>query len=370
MKIGFVADVHLGNHIRFGGEVKSSINRRAQLVADTLRRAGERADQLGCSTIYLLGDLFDTHHPIPQLIDLAQRSMVGPEWVLLVGNHDQKSPAPRDHAMAAMSRMVAAEPSLSVPPGTDTVFLAIPFGPGSSTEWIRKQVDVVLKEKFRIDVLLIHAGVADDSTPPWLREADDAITVADLHAVMAKAGARRAFAGNWHSAQRWKLEDPPAAIYQVGTLCPTGFDNPGLNGYGLLVMLDTETMEVDAEEIPGPRFVKVSSDDELRAVMAEFGNFPQREQYSLFVEYQASVDVIDPVAARLGALEAEGLLAGWEILPDRSRSEKTAREAAQAASGQQTTEAALVAYVEAMELPADVDRGRVLELSRGFLAGR
>lgn len=364
-KIALVADVHLGNHNRFGGEVRSSINRRAQLVADTLKRAGHRAVELGCDDFFVLGDLFDTHHPIPQLLALARASMCGGmEWHLMVGNHDQKSPQKGDHAMAPLaSEMVHvwAEPATILLPSMS--IRVIPYGPGSSTKLIQE-------EARSTGVLLFHAGVADDNTPPWLRDADDSILVRDLHAVMANCKTQVAFAGNWHSARRWELLSPPARIYQVGTLCPTGFDNPGLDGYGLLVTLDLETMEVDGEEIPGPRFLKVQNAIELDVAIQAYRQFPRPEDYSLFVEWRTPVEETDEAAQQLQSLQDEGILAGWEVVPDKTEAERQARTAALQAASQETTEEALSAYVGSMPVAEGIDREVVLRLSRGFLVGR
>ena len=175
-----------------------------------------------------------------------------------------------------------------------------------------------------------------------------------------------ALAGNWHDARRWVSGE--RAIYQVGSLCPTGFDNPGLDGYGLLVTVDPDTLKVDAEEIPGPRFCKVSSPEELAELAATIRTFPAG--YSVFVEYQTTPDDLEGAAVRLGALVSEGVLSGWEVVPDRSKSERMAREAAEAASHQTTTEQAVEAYVAHLDLPPTVAKADLAARCIAFLKGR
>ena len=49
MRVGFVADVHVGNHIRFGGPIEAGMNRRCRETVATLRRAVLKAREEGCA---------------------------------------------------------------------------------------------------------------------------------------------------------------------------------------------------------------------------------------------------------------------------------------------------------------------------------
>lgn len=56
-------------------------------------------------------------------------------------------------------------------------------------------------------------------------------------------------------------------IMQIGALIATGWDNPGLYGYGTVAFWNGERLSW--EELPGPRFCTVRSDEEEKAVVAE-----------------------------------------------------------------------------------------------------
>ena len=47
--------------------------------------------------------------------------------------------------------------------------------------------------------------------------------------------------------------------FQVGALAPTGFDDPGPVGYGGLVTWDPDTQALETYQLPGPRFLAVTS---------------------------------------------------------------------------------------------------------------
>jgi hypothetical protein len=90
--------------------------------------------------------------------------------------------------------------------------------------------------------------------------------------------------GDWHQRRLWmdgkRRGDAPSSpvrigadaehvILQGGALCPTGFDNPGLRGYGTLAFWDQDAHQLSWQEIPGPRFCVARSDEEEQAVVEE-----------------------------------------------------------------------------------------------------
>lgn len=301
VRVGFVADVHLGNHAVMGGPREAGINTRARGILDVLRDAVDRAASLGCSALVVAGDLFDDDHPCPQL--LAEAAEVLTAWrtlpvVLLVGNHDQRSTAAGDHALGPLAhtagvRVVDAPtlvtvtprgsasqgtPPPSTHPATDAyprlVYLAcVPYRREAAASVIAEGVAAVMRGVTPHHPLAVvaHAGVIDGSTPAWLRDAHDALPAETLAAILAGTtrealtdgvrhplprGPRIAVVGNWHGHAAWGMppEDyattphpatVPAplpagpALVQCGALVPTGFDNPGGAGrYGSLIVWD------------------------------------------------------------------------------------------------------------------------------------
>ena len=78
------------------------------------------------------------------------------------------------------------------------------------------------------------------------------------------------------SVFRIEAEDE-CIILQGGALNPTGFDNPGLHGYGTAALWDGERLSW--QELPGPRFCVVLSDAEEKSVVDE----ARRLRHDLFL---------------------------------------------------------------------------------------
>jgi hypothetical protein len=68
-------------------------------------------------------------------------------------------------------------------------------------------------------------------------------------------------------------------ILQGGALCPTGFDNQGLHGYGTLAFWDTDKHRLSWQEMPGPRFCVARSEEEEQAIVEEARSL----KHSLFI---------------------------------------------------------------------------------------
>lgn len=202
--------------------------------------------------------------------------------------------------------------------------------------------------------------------------------LADVPHVSAGAGAR-----STHTVK----------VVQVGALAPTGFNNPGFDGYGM-----AEHWRGDASEgrvvAEGPRFATVRTRAEWDAVIRRVKGLPEPAGPVTWD------DVADPHAPtppeapgpRSGALpptfvrwvvtggreahaeaaalareETElGALAGAEVLPDVHAVEEAAHTAAAAARAVPTLRQAVVEYVGAMGL--EPDRAEMVRgLSLGYL---
>lgn len=94
-------------------------------------------------------------------------------------------------------------------------------------------------------------------------------------------------------------------IMQGGALCATGWDNPGLHGYGTVALWDTDEHRLSWQELPGPRFCVARSDEEEASIVAE----AQRLGHNLFLRRYYSGD--RPVAPQCPTIEA------YEALPLR-----------------------------------------------------
>jgi hypothetical protein len=370
MRVAFLADLHVGNHGRFGGDVVVGLNARCRFVVAALRTACDRAHQLGVEELVVLGDLFDSAQPTPQMLAAVRgalsRECFNQVW-LLVGNHEQETTARGDHALAPLDdvdgiRVVDTPRVLAL--GKQARLVLVPFRPGRATEWLPATVAECLRPERKADRLLLgtHVGIIDDETPHFLRDARDAVKLDLLRDLGEAHNFTAMLAGNWHTRRLWSL-DSGTVVMQVGALVPTGFNNPGLDGYGTLAIYDTDTDELSWEQLAGPRFVKVEG---LSALCDLIDSEDTSVSCPLFV--QAHVNPGDMQAAR-EMVEQAALTGRAELLPFGAEAEIAARSAATQARSASTLDEALSNFVGEMPLPEGVSRDDVLAKVRDYLGG-
>ena len=198
MKPFFVADVHVGNHRRWGGPVKVGLNNRAREVLDALRLAVGHTNNVG-EPLVVLGDLFDTASPSPQMVYAVGEVLGQCEngCYVLLGNHEFRSADEGDHALTPLSWLENVE--VVDVPTLDGRTLFVPFQPGPAKEWLPDVLAGFQDDSRPVaDVLCLHLGIEDGETPPWLRGADDSVTVDQLIDLAKEYGFREVYAGNWH----------------------------------------------------------------------------------------------------------------------------------------------------------------------------
>ena len=358
-RLAFVADVHVHNHKRFGGALRSSVNERAMLAFEVLQDAFDHAVELDCDGFVVCGDLFHGATPTPQLVAEMQRvlqPLTPPADAremhihLVVGNHELVSSQPGDHALASLMFTdgihVHESPAIrgwGIGKRSKIHVLMVSYRSGDAREWLPK----VLAEYAPPDegrdhkhsILALHLGISDDETSPFLKGAHDSIEAIVLAELCHKHDFDFVFAGNWHDHRTWSFGWPDGSkperkikIVQLGALVPTGFNNPGLEGYGTLAIWDDG--KVTIEEMPGPRFAQLAAGEDT-AWLAE-----ANEHYNVFTE-----DKVDDSAARIAA-----------------------RDAATAARSADTLQEALGAFVKRMPIDDGVDRKVVLAKSKEYLA--
>lgn len=366
-KIAFVADLHVACHRRMGGAVTASINIRCSIILHTIRRAIERAHELGCSAFFVLGDLFDSDHPEPQIVAAVQglfrwAQKRGMRVVVLLGNHDQTSTEFEDHALSPLSdvativdetecvKIFTADTANTNP----TRVLCVPFAPVESESYLREQ----LKGK-RSEILCVHMGVRDEKTAPWLRNCKDAISAPVLAELAHSIGAKHVVTGNWHSRQQWAIDG--VEILQLGTLCPTGWSDPGFEGVGTLGIWEDGSLTY--EVVPGPRFVAYSGG--LPSNLAESEVLLGGDK--IFLSWTVDAEGFAESQSEIVRLKQAGSIVDGEVLIDRTASIAAARTAATGARSADTLEDSLTAYVRAMFLDPNIDRDEVANRARRYL---
>lgn len=372
MRVAVVADVHLANHKYRGGPLHAGINTRARMILDSLRAACAIATDEDCGAFVIAGDLFDTVRPEPQLIAAvggALRALPTDCCIYVMrGNHDAASDTPGDHALAPLSYFddcfVIDAPIATV----DDELWLVPYTSGVTSEWLPGVLATLSVNYFssRPRTLILHAGIADENTAFFLKGAHDSIGKDALFALMKKHHVCQVVAGNWHSFKSWCGHAYGFGnIIQCGALVPTGFDNPGLEGYGSVIIVNTDDGSWSRKEVPGPRFLTVQGDMARETYLEAAEKLPPG---MLFVRWKAPAAQVAACAAQMALDELEYGLAGVEAVPESLSVEaavQAATQAVQASAG--NWEQALREYVDAMTLDQATDRGHVFERARVYL---
>lgn len=360
MKVGFVADTHIANFKRWGGPIVAGINRRCALALAAIQTAAELAVASECAALVICGDLFDHAKPEPQIVARVQEILAfvrrnGCRPIVLVGNHDQVSSAPGDHALGPLAPVAKIIDSPCCVEVDDVELVLVPFNPAPATENFAAWVDRALVSSFGRErrICAAHVGIIDATTPAFLRGARDAIPVEQIARICAERGIEAVSVGNWHTRKLWTTEPP---VFQAGTLAPAGFDDPGMRGYGALAIWDSAT-GFSHVRIPGPRFIVARAPAELSAEVrrAQVGD-------TLFISFRGPADEHESVRDILVILEGDGIaVGGIEFVADDDGGEAQAEAADQARAAGESLAEALSAFVASMPVPQDVDRQAVLE---------
>ena len=345
------------------------MNRRAREAADTLEKAVSIAKDRACDAFVVLGDLFDGTRPPPQMVARTQEILAAaPHPIVLLGNHEMVTDAKGDNALAPLQPVswVVERPDVWHH-GDDFQIVLMPFQKGDPSEWLQDSLKA-LKGRYYgpSSVLCLHLGIRDKETPVHLQDYPGSIHVDELAAVMEVWDIAATFAGDWHERRFWKPNGAP--IVQVGTLCPTGWDNPGFEDYGFMAIWDSETGSGESISIPGPRFVKVRTEDEFHELLAWKGQ--QSPEDSLYVEWIAPPAELAAANEAIREARKDGLIVDGGAFVDKRIEQEAARASARAAASAETLEEAVSAWVSEMELEEGVERPRVLERARGYLEVR
>jgi len=369
----FVADVHVGNHAVMGGDRVRGINTRCRLVVETLQRAVDAAIQRGASDFVVLGDLFDSHRPTPQVVAavMAVLSTFPGSVHVLRGNHDAASDEVLDDALAplAFCPNVRVYSRPDCVESADGILLLVPYRPGPSADWLQRDVQVAFACRGMQPLggvplpicVAVHLGLRDAANTkanPWAALAEDAVDVSDLAVVCASVGAQMAVAGNWHGHFRWQL--PGVEAVQVGALAPTGWDNPGLDGYGRVEFWPPGPGR-SGVEVAGPRFLnRIPSRGMVTAAPSGCVLYARlRDTRERVVEAQIAVQ----------SAIASGLLAGGVVEVEAAGAQAEAREAVSLALSGALAERAVHDHATAMELDPGVDRADVTARALRYLRG-
>lgn len=286
--LAVIFDPHFWPHRRHGGPLVKGINRRAELCLDIGQHAVGVANAHQAPLI-VAGDLIDSAGPVVPQFAFALRQQLAANRrsvTLMLGNHDMT--ADGDHSIGIYTRR---DDFTDVRVCEDISFMSgdhlTDFDLGSD-EACLVPFHRDIRDVRDVPLVIAHFGVYDDSFPAWCRKAKGAWHVDALFAFMQERNIKAICLGDWHQRRVWqKRRDTTvyhtnrvdclnalstaegSVVFQGGALCPTGWDNPGLFGYGTVALWDTETQRLSWQELPGPRFCVARSEEEERGIITE-----------------------------------------------------------------------------------------------------
>lgn len=374
--IAAIADVHLANHRRFGGATVAGLNDRARAILRALTEASTVAVENGAGALVVLGDLFDSAAPTPQLVAAAMAVLAPPRVPypihIMLGNHDLVSDDLGDHALGPFAHVpgvtVHTKPAIVHPtPGMELAI--VPYQSGEARVWLPEVLDGLLGGQApgtRRRVLALHLGIHDHcirERHAWAEAAHDAVSTSLLIELCQEHDISQVIAGNWHRRESWEVVAVPNSgaidILQVGALVPTGWDNAGLEGYGTVALIDGRSRR--HVEVRGPRFVDVTCAAELDAL-------PVRStRHDLYVRWVAPPEDMVGVGEVLRQAVERHRIKGYTVQVEQSAVKAQAREAAVQVRSATTLTDALARYVRDAPFDPAVDRDEVLDRSREYL---
>lgn len=276
--LAVIFDPHFWPHKRHGGPLVKGINRRAELCLDVGQRAVGVANAHQAPLI-VAGDLIDSAGPVAPQFAFALRETLAEcngLVMLMLGNHDMT--ADGDHSLGIYTQC---------DDWTD-VRVCEDIYAGLHARLVPFHRDIRDERVRDVPLVIAHFGVYDDSFPAWCKKAKGAWHVDALFAFMQERNIKAICLGDWHSRQVWETDSgfdmqikhtpqstPQAnskgsfVVMQGGALCPTGWDNPGLHGYGTVALWDTDEHRLSWQELPGPRFCVARSEEEERGIITE-----------------------------------------------------------------------------------------------------
>lgn len=376
-QVAICADVHVGNHLQFGGEYEAGVNRRCQMALDCLASAVHQAFERECDCFIVAGDLFDTVRPSPQVLARAMEILA--PWPgsvhVLRGNHETVSIAEGDNSLAPFKslghcRVVERPEAIE---HLEWVIGLVPYQPGPAKEWLSGAVGEAFKGLSwvgsvpkRQAALVLHMGLRDQKLRDegvWAKALEDVVDVEELGEICAEHGVGRVYAGDWHGRNEFLVKVPAQGkrkafnvrMTQIGALCPTGWDNPGFDGYGGLEFWPPQgdVGEQCRVEIPGPRFV--------HRIPAE------KTPYRVFARVEVGVEELSIANAAARQAKEAGLVEAVSVAVRDADAEGAARERVEVATSAGWMEKVLAEFVQAMDLLPGVDRGKVLADAQAYL---
>jgi hypothetical protein len=317
------------------------------------------------------------------------------------GNHDMISDYQGDHALGPLrwaSKNVAEGKWSFFNLGRDEYTLMVPHRKGVATEYLAeflsfaKTVSPGVIAGFQCEgsqekrmsppaceeagkssasrlplrALALHLGISTPTTPGYLQNDGASIDYLDLIDLAREHDFRTVLAGHWH--QHWVSKPiDGVTLVQVGALCPRGWSDPGIVGYGKVVILESGK-HPEVHEVGGPRFLVSSGPGGLGQVLRKVVPYRKRVGTLLpYIDWRVPIDFAVQAGEQLQKSVESGDIYRGEVNIEDTGVRDEAREAAASIRRAGSLDEAVAKYVAEMDLPVVVRREKVLELAKGYL---
>lgn len=355
MRLYSIADIHCGNHQAHGGELVAGMNKRCRSIFDVLWQVHDLVKSDPEGTLLVCGDLIDVVRPEAAILAELQRVCDDIPVIIFKGNHESNSDAPGDNALGPLRPVATIVETDTVFEFDDLTLWCIPFRRAPGELWLRDAFKACSEQETRpapVRVVGVHLGIADKKTAKFLVGAPDSISVDVLAKLCSVYDVAQVYAGNWHDHRAWDLFDTQrnasTRIVQIGALVPTGWNNPGLDGYGGVgVFTPGAATPSTFMEIDGPRFLKTMTDSDLADAISLSPAVRARVYLRAYVDPEQVSTVSDRVRA-LG-------FAATEVHAHAVYRQVAAKQAASKAASADNADASVERYVMAAPLPKGID---------------
>lgn len=252
-RIGIVADLHYTNPKIHPGDMHNGVSARLRGMVDVLENA---VTSLGLNVVIVAGDFFDSsrpNHVVAHYVTdrLHKGSFERVRFYVIPGNHDADSNAVYDHVLSMLEHSEGITPVHTPTLFAEHVWM-VPWG----------YHPMMLKPPTNTKVVVAHHGIWGEATPSFMRNAKDAVSADEVLAWMNKHGVEYYYAGDWHEHASYH----GGRVVQIGALTPQDWRNPGIHGYGTVVVIDNNEKGWSPPHLAhmaGPRFITAETSSAL-----------------------------------------------------------------------------------------------------------
>jgi len=260
MKIAITADLHAHDYTSFARTLPNGMNSRLKRCLDALEQLLNYCRKNGITNIWFLGDLFHARSKIDIAVYTAVYELLktwrgeGRQKILMaVGNHDQYLKDGSINSSMPLSELIIPWDIPGFIDSEDRKFGVSILPYMTPPEKIRTEIETELNQypEGMKKILLAHLPISGAVVGSGFHPREEA-TLEDIQADKWDL----VLLGHYHRRQR--LTDN---VWYVGAPIQQDFGDEG-NDDGFMV-LDTDTLELEAVPIVSERFVTVKSMDEV-----------------------------------------------------------------------------------------------------------